>query len=66
MTDQLKSCPFCESVPVESSYYDESLWSHTIVSWLRLHILIAILNSPNARGKMKCLTGKKGRSDEMS
>lgn len=37
MHEPLKSCPFCGSKAVASINKSESLWSHNIVDWTRVH-----------------------------
>ena len=36
-TDALMPCPFCGCKAVASINKDESLWSHDVVDWTRVH-----------------------------
>ena len=37
MHEPLKNCPFCGGKAVASINKDESLWSHDVVDWTRVH-----------------------------
>ena len=37
MHEPLKNCPFCGCKAVASINKDESLWSHDVVDWTRVH-----------------------------